>query len=158
MISWKIFLIEKSFRISLTFIQKSAIISLSTEYKNTMKYLIKIDSFSAEEESYEEGCTGVIYDDTWDGETEFFAENKQDILCQLSELLSIDYKDLEIYKMDNKYINNMFYVTYPMNEMYMTPSDEEVELWKKNEKTLYLANFYFYIYEIKEVEILSELA
>jgi hypothetical protein len=123
-----------------------------------MKYLIKIDSFLAEEENYEEGCTGVIYDDTWDGETEFFAENKQDILCQLSELLSIDYKDLEIYKMDNNYINNMFYVTYPMNEMYMTPSDEEVELWKKNEKTLYLANFHFYIYELKKVENLSDLA
>ena len=30
-----------------------------------MKYLIKIDSFSAEEESYEEGYTGEIYDDTW---------------------------------------------------------------------------------------------
>ena len=122
-----------------------------------MKYLIKIDSFSAEEESYEEGCTGVIYDDTWDGETEFFAENKQDILYQLSELLRVDYKELEIYKMDNDYAN-MFYVTYPMNEMYRTPSEEEVELWKKNEKTLYLVNFYFYIYELKEVENLSDLA
>lgn len=123
-----------------------------------MKYLIKIDSFLAEEESCEKGCTGVIYDDTWDGETEFFAENKQDILCQLSELLTIDYKNLKIYKMDNNYINNIFYVTYPMNEMYMTPSDEEVELWKKNEKTLYLAKFYFYIYELKNVENLSDLA
>ena len=141
----------------MTFRKKNAIISPSTKY-NTMKYLIKIDSFLAEEESYEKGCTGVIYDDTWDGETEFFAENKQDILCQLSELLTIDYKNLKIYKMDNKYINNMFYVTYPMNEMYMTPSDEEVELWKKNEKTLYLAKFYFYIYELKNVENLSDLA
>ena len=122
-----------------------------------MKYLIKIDSFSAEEESYEEGCTGEIYDDAWDGETEFFAENKQDILYQLSELLGIDYKELEIYKMDNDY-NNMFYITYPMNEMYRTPSEEEVKLWKENEKTLYLANFYFYIYELKEVENLSDLA
>ena len=122
-----------------------------------MKYLIKIDSFSAEEESYEEGCTGVISDDTWDSDTEFYAENKQDILYQLSELLGVDHKELEIYKMDNDYLN-MFYVTYPMNERYETPSKEEVELWKKNEKTLYLANFYFYIYEIKEVENLSDLA
>ena len=120
-------------------------------------YLIKIAGFCAEEKSYEEGCTGVVYDDTWDGESEFYASSKEDIISKLSEILNIEKKHLEINKMDNEY-DNMFYVTYAMNETYNTPTDEEVESWKKGEKTLYLADFYFVIFEMKKVENLSDLA
>lgn len=123
---------------------------------NEKQYLIRIDGFSAEEESYEEGCTGVIYDDTWDGESEFCASSKKEIIEHLGVLLGIEEKHLEINKMDNDY-DNMFYVTYPMNEAYDTPSDEEVELWKKGKKTLYLADFYFFVFEVKNVENLSEI-
>lgn len=123
---------------------------------NDKHYLIRIAGFCAEEESYEEGCTGVVYDDTWDGESEFYASSKKEIIEHLSVLLGIEEEHLEINKMDNDY-DNMFYVTYSMNKAYDTPSKEEVELWKKDEMTLYLADFYFFVFEVKNVENLSDI-
>lgn len=122
----------------------------------TKNYFIQIAGYCAEEESYEEGCTGVIYDDTWEGESQFYANSKQEILSKISELLGIEENLLEIQKMDNDY-ENMFYVSFSMNEFYCTPSDEEISLWKQGEKKLYLTEFFFLISEMKKVENLSDL-
>lgn len=119
-------------------------------------YLIQIDGLSVEEDEYQEGCNGNIFDDTWHGDSHFYVTSLEHLKEKLIEItgISITPDMVDVQHLDND-LENLYHFSYSMNKNYMTPSEEEIESWKRGEIVLYLADLYFTIFEITPVKEIS---
>ena len=119
-------------------------------------YLIQIDGYSVEEEDYDTGCTGVIVNDTWYGDSSFYANSFSEIRNKLNEMLGVRNQEIDIQHMDND-LENLYYVTVSVNSKYESPTKDEIDMWRKGEYSLYLADLYFRIFEIRPVTSIEEI-
>ena len=119
-------------------------------------YLIQIDGYSVEEEDYDNGCTGVIVNDTWYGDSSFYAKSFSEIRNKLNEMLGVRNQEIDIQHMDND-LENLYYVTISVNSKYESPTKDEIDMWKKGEYSLYLADLYFRIFEIRPVTSIEDI-
>lgn len=119
-------------------------------------YFIQIDGYCVEEEDYDNGCTGVIVNDTWHGDSFFYANSLSEIRSKLLVLLNLNEQEFDIQLMDND-LENLYYASFSVNSNYQTPTKEEIDMWKKGEYSLYLAELYFRIFEIRPITSIEKM-
>ena len=119
-------------------------------------YFIQIDGYCVEEEDYDNGCTGVIVNDTWHGDSFFYANSLFEIRSKLLVLLNLNEQEFDIQLMDND-LENLYYASFSVNSNYQTPTKEEIDMWKKGEYSLYLAELYFRIFEIRPITSIEKM-
>lgn len=119
-------------------------------------YFIQIDGYCVEEEDYDKGCTGVIVNDTWHGDSFFYANSFSEIHNKLNEMLDVRNQEIDIQLMDND-LENLYCVKVSVNSNYKSPTKDEIDMWKKGEYSLYLADLYFRIFEIHPVTSIEDI-
>ena len=119
-------------------------------------YFIQIDGYCVEEEDFDKGCTGVIVNDTWYGDSSFYANSFSEIRNKLNEMLGVRNQEIDIQHMDND-LENLYYVTVSVNSKYESPTKDEIDMWRKGEYSLYLADLYFRIFEIRPVTSIEDI-
>jgi hypothetical protein len=105
---------------------------------------------SVYEDSYTEGEGRFVNE--WDQKSTVSAESVQDAIKEYyKKELYMEYKPE-----DTETDENRLYDSRMVDENNYTPSESQIESWKKGELTLYAENITLYIYKLEPVD-LSEL-
>lgn len=71
-------------------------------------------------------------------------------------MLDVRNQEIDIQHMDND-LENLYCVTVSVNSKYQSPTKDEIDMWRKGEYSLYLADLYFRIFEIRPVTSIENI-
>ena len=116
------------------------------------QYLITVLDYRVEEDNFTEGCTGNILTDGWYGKSRFVVSSKDELYKKLAELFCCDVEDAQ--NLDNLE-DNRYCFSWTVDKDELSPSESQIEQWKRGEISLYCADAFIEIDKISPVNSLS---
>jgi len=117
------------------------------------KYILTGYSGNIVEDDYEEGEMNETYHDFDVEQTETFT-SKGDLIKGMNEIMSVDYSENEFdwESGEGKSIQTDVLVSFDARGDFFPADKREKELWKKGDKKLYNAHYWFHVKPVFEAE------